>query len=87
MVEGTRDSRVKQTIISQAIDFDPLIYKEAMKSQDAAFWKKVINDEMNSMKNKTWKLVDLPHLLVANGSSKGRWKLMELLINSRRVSS
>ena len=32
-----------------------------MKSQDAAFWKEAINDEIDSfMCNKTWKLVDLP---------------------------
>ncbi|KAK0595321.1 hypothetical protein LWI29_005623 [Acer saccharum] len=32
-----------------------------MKSQDVAFWKEAINDEMESiMGNKTWKLVDLP---------------------------
>ncbi|KAL0431041.1 UNVERIFIED_CONTAM: hypothetical protein Sradi_0730100 [Sesamum radiatum] len=32
-----------------------------MKSQDDAFWKEAINDEMDSiMGNKTWVLVDLP---------------------------
>ena len=32
-----------------------------MKSQDAAFWKEVIRDEIDSIiGNKTWKLVDLP---------------------------
>ena len=32
-----------------------------MKSQDVAFWKEAINDEMDSIiGNKTWKLVDLP---------------------------
>lgn len=35
--------------------------EEAMKSQDAAFWKEAVDDEMDSiMGNKTWKLVDLP---------------------------
>ncbi len=33
-----------------------------MKSQDSAFWKEAIQDEMDSIiGNKTWKLVDLPH--------------------------
>ncbi|GJU80909.1 zinc finger, CCHC-type containing protein [Tanacetum coccineum] len=36
-------------------------FDEAMKSQDVAFWKEVINDEMYSiMGNNTWVLVDLP---------------------------
>ncbi|GJV60994.1 zinc finger, CCHC-type containing protein [Tanacetum coccineum] len=40
---------------------DPRTYNEAMKSQDAAFWKEVIDDEICSiMKNNTWVLSDLP---------------------------
>nr|GEY39755.1 zinc finger, CCHC-type [Tanacetum cinerariifolium] len=36
-------------------------FDESMKSQDVAFWKKVINDEMDSiMGNNTWVLADLP---------------------------
>nr|GEU49936.1 zinc finger, CCHC-type [Tanacetum cinerariifolium] len=36
-------------------------FNEAMKSQDVAFWKEAINDEMNSiMRNNTWVLTDLP---------------------------
>ncbi|KAH9715709.1 hypothetical protein KPL71_021156 [Citrus sinensis] len=62
LVEGTRDSQSKQTMITPIIESDPLTYEEVMKSQDAAFWKEVINDEMDSIVgNKTWKLVDLPH--------------------------
>ena len=39
---------------------DPLTYQEAMRSQDAAFWKEAINHEMESiMGNNTWILVDL----------------------------
>ena len=61
LVEGTRDIHVRQTEILPAIDSDPLTFEEAMKSQDVAFWKEAINDEMESiMGNKTWKLVDLP---------------------------
>ncbi|GJZ39227.1 hypothetical protein Tco_0585790 [Tanacetum coccineum] len=34
---------------------------QAMKSQDVAFWKESINDEMDSiMGNNTWVLADLP---------------------------
>ncbi|GKA06241.1 zinc finger, CCHC-type containing protein, partial [Tanacetum coccineum] len=40
---------------------DPKTFDEAMKSQDVAFWKETINDEMNSiMGNNTWVLADLP---------------------------
>ena len=44
LVEGTRDSQSKQTMITSTIESDPLIYEETMKSQDAAFWKEAIND-------------------------------------------
>ncbi|GJU10806.1 retrovirus-related pol polyprotein from transposon TNT 1-94 [Tanacetum coccineum] len=40
---------------------DPKTFDEAMKSQDVAFWKEAINDEMDSiMGNNTWVLADLP---------------------------
>ncbi|GKD80918.1 hypothetical protein Tco_1347757 [Tanacetum coccineum] len=43
------------------IDDDPKTFDESMKSQDVAFWKEAINDEMDSiMGNNTWVLVDLP---------------------------
>jgi hypothetical protein len=60
-VEGSRDSSCKQKMISPNIDSDPLTYEEAMTSQDAAFWKEAINDEMDSiMGNNMWILEDLP---------------------------
>nr|GEV94066.1 zinc finger, CCHC-type [Tanacetum cinerariifolium] len=53
LVKGTEDS-------GGSVD-DPKIFDEAMKSQDVAFWKKAINDEMDSiMGNNTWVLTDLP---------------------------
>ncbi|XP_019056388.1 PREDICTED: uncharacterized protein LOC109116071 [Tarenaya hassleriana] len=43
------------------IEGDPRTYDEMMKSQDVAFWKEAINDEMDSiMSNNTWILVDPP---------------------------
>nr|GEX20411.1 hypothetical protein [Tanacetum cinerariifolium] len=40
---------------------DPKTFDEAIKFQDAAFWKEAINDEMDSiMCNNTWVLADLP---------------------------
>jgi hypothetical protein len=61
LVEESRDSSCKQKMISPNVDSDPLTYEKAMKSQDAAFWKEAINEEMDSiMGNNTWILVDLP---------------------------
>ncbi|GJV20147.1 zinc finger, CCHC-type containing protein [Tanacetum coccineum] len=46
--------------VTDEID-DPKTFDEAMKSQDVAFWKEAINDEMDSiMGNNTWVLTDLP---------------------------
>lgn len=43
------------------MESDPLTFEEAMKSQDSAFWKEAVNDEMDSIiGNNTWTLVDLP---------------------------
>ena len=43
------------------VEGDPLTYDEAMRSQDAPFWKEAIDDEMDSiMGNNTWVLADLP---------------------------
>ncbi|GKC46663.1 zinc finger, CCHC-type containing protein [Tanacetum coccineum] len=40
---------------------DPKTFDEAMKSQDIAFWKEAINDDMDSITgNNTWVLADLP---------------------------
>nr|GEW68522.1 zinc finger, CCHC-type [Tanacetum cinerariifolium]GEX26782.1 zinc finger, CCHC-type [Tanacetum cinerariifolium] len=40
---------------------NPKTFDEAMKSQDVAFWKEAINDEMDSIvENNTWVLTDLP---------------------------
>nr|GEV73399.1 zinc finger, CCHC-type [Tanacetum cinerariifolium] len=43
------------------VEDDPKTFDETMMSQDAAFWKEAINDEMDSiMGNNTWVLTDLP---------------------------
>ncbi|GKB26404.1 zinc finger, CCHC-type containing protein [Tanacetum coccineum] len=47
--------------IFKTLDRGPKTFDEAMKSQDVAFWKEAINDEMDSiMGNNTWVLADLP---------------------------
>ena len=61
LVEGTRENIRTHLPYCFNAESDPLTYEEAMKSQDSAFWKEAIQDEMDSiMGNKTWKLVDLP---------------------------
>ena len=61
LVEGTRESFCTKMMISLAMESDPLTYEEAMKSQDVAFWKEAIDDEMDSIRgNNTWVLSDLP---------------------------
>jgi hypothetical protein len=48
-------------MVSYHVESDPLTFGEAMKSQDCAFWKEAIQDEMDSiMGNDTWILADLP---------------------------
>ncbi|GJQ99262.1 zinc finger, CCHC-type containing protein [Tanacetum coccineum] len=61
LVEGTRDEVSDQHSYCFNVEDDPKIFDEAMKSQDVAFWKEAINDEMDSiMGNNTWVLTDLP---------------------------
>lgn len=61
LVEGTRDSVNSQVSYNFNMEDDPQTYEEAMKSQDVAFWKEAIQEEMDSiMGNNTWILVDLP---------------------------
>ena len=61
LVEGDRNSECFQLSISPSIEAAPQTFEEAMKSQDSAFWKEAINDEMDSIiGNDTWVLVDLP---------------------------
>ncbi|GKA00528.1 zinc finger, CCHC-type containing protein [Tanacetum coccineum] len=61
LVEGTRDEVSDQHSYCFNVEDDPKTFDEAMKSQDVAFWKEAINDEMDSiMGNNTWVLTDLP---------------------------
>ncbi|GJY96119.1 zinc finger, CCHC-type containing protein [Tanacetum coccineum] len=61
LIKGTRDEVSNQHSHSFNVDDDPKTFDEVMKSQDVAFWKKAINDEMDSiMGNNTWVLADLP---------------------------
>ncbi|GJR98087.1 zinc finger, CCHC-type containing protein [Tanacetum coccineum] len=55
---GTED--IGGSVVPEEID-DPKTFDEAMKSQDVAFWKEAINDEIDSiMGNNTWVLAYLP---------------------------
>nr|KAJ0186990.1 hypothetical protein LSAT_V11C900458530 [Lactuca sativa] len=62
LVEGTRDEIVSQHQYCFNIYEDPKTFNEAMASRDIHLWKKVIQDEIDSiMHNNTWILSDLPH--------------------------
>ncbi|GJR74347.1 zinc finger, CCHC-type containing protein [Tanacetum coccineum] len=61
-------------------------YILTMKSQDVAFWKEAINDEMDSiMGNNTWVLTDLPpgcrpqvmQMEISKKKAKGRWNCLK----------
>ncbi|GJX78041.1 zinc finger, CCHC-type containing protein [Tanacetum coccineum] len=61
LIEGTRDEVSDQHSYCFNVEDDPKTFDEAMKSQDFAFWKEAINDEIDSiMGNNTWVLADLP---------------------------
>nr|GEY76964.1 zinc finger, CCHC-type [Tanacetum cinerariifolium] len=56
---GTED--IGGSVVTKKVKDDPKTFDEAIKSQDVAFWKEAINDEMDSiMGNNMWVLVDLP---------------------------
>ncbi|GJY00152.1 zinc finger, CCHC-type containing protein [Tanacetum coccineum] len=60
-VEGSRDEIASQYSYCYSIEEDPKTFDEAMKSQDIAFWKEAVDDEIGSiMENNTWVLSDLP---------------------------
>ncbi|GJS81482.1 zinc finger, CCHC-type containing protein, partial [Tanacetum coccineum] len=55
LFEGTRDDVSDQHSYCLNVEDDPKIFDDAIKSRDVAFWKEVINDEMDSiMGNNTW---------------------------------
>ncbi|GKC38403.1 zinc finger, CCHC-type containing protein [Tanacetum coccineum] len=61
LIEGIRDDVSDQHSCCFNVEDDPKIFDEAMKSQDVAFWKEAINDEIDSiMGNNTWVLANLP---------------------------
>ena len=60
LVEGNREKVLSKLPFIGNVEEDPNTYSDAMASRDAAFWRKVVNDEMDSMlSNNTWVLVDL----------------------------
>nr|GEW38928.1 hypothetical protein [Tanacetum cinerariifolium] len=59
--KGTRDEVSDQHSYCFNFEDDIKTFNEAMKSHDVSFYKKAINDEMDSiMGNNTWVLADLP---------------------------
>ncbi|GKC80351.1 hypothetical protein Tco_1131125 [Tanacetum coccineum] len=49
LIEGTRDEVSDQHSYCFNVEDNPKTFDEAMKSQDVAFWKEAINDEMDSI--------------------------------------
>ncbi|GKB58060.1 hypothetical protein Tco_0914246 [Tanacetum coccineum] len=49
LIEGTRDEVLDQHSYWFNVEDDPKTFDEVMKSQDVAFWKEAINDEMDSI--------------------------------------
>ena len=64
---------------------EPTNYEEAMMSPDSMKWLEVMKSEMGSMyENKVWTLVDLRddrQAIEINGSSRGRWTLIVVLLS------
>ncbi|GJU21564.1 hypothetical protein Tco_1154906 [Tanacetum coccineum] len=61
LIKGTRDEVSDQHSYCFNVEDDPKTFNEAMKSQDVAFWKEAINDEMDFIMGKnTWVLANLP---------------------------
>ncbi|GKC87929.1 zinc finger, CCHC-type containing protein, partial [Tanacetum coccineum] len=61
LIEVTRDEVSDQHFYFLKVEDEPKTFDEAMKFQDVAFWKKIINDEIDSiLGNNTWVLTDLP---------------------------
>ncbi|GJT40146.1 zinc finger, CCHC-type containing protein [Tanacetum coccineum] len=59
--EVTKEEQWMKSLTNTLIALMLRMIDEAMKSQDVAFWKEAINDEMDSiMGNNSWVLADLP---------------------------
>ena len=61
LIEGNRQVVLNKIPIVFNTEDNPKTFEEAMASRDSAFWKEVVNDEMDSiLSNNTWVLMDLP---------------------------
>ena len=61
LVEGNREKVLSKLHFVGNVEEVPNTYSEAMASRDVAFWRVVVNDEMDSiLSNNIWVLVDLP---------------------------
>ena len=60
LVEETKDKISSSVLYLLNVKEDPFTQSDAMASQDNAFWKEAVDDEMQSiMGNTTWVLIDL----------------------------
>ncbi|GJV52636.1 zinc finger, CCHC-type containing protein [Tanacetum coccineum] len=61
LIKETMDEVSDQHSYCFNVEDDPKTFDETIKSQDVAFWKEAINNEIDSiMGNNTWVLADLP---------------------------
>ena len=61
IVEGNRQVVLNKIPIVFNIEDDPKTFEEATAFRDSAFWKEIVNNEMDSiLYNNTLVLVDLP---------------------------
>ncbi|GJS32453.1 hypothetical protein Tco_0530835 [Tanacetum coccineum] len=74
LIKGTRDEVSNQHLYCFNFEDDPKTFDKAMKSQDVAFWKEAIKDDIDSIWATTlgcWPIyLQFVNLLVANGSLK-----------------
>ena len=64
LINGTKDFLINKIPIMLTMKNYPQMYKEAITSRDFAFWKEVMNDEIDSiLSNYIWILVDLFNII------------------------
>nr|GEX12296.1 retrovirus-related Pol polyprotein from transposon TNT 1-94 [Tanacetum cinerariifolium] len=75
LVEGDNENNVVNKIpVLLNVEDAPKTYKEAITSNNSAFWKEAIDDEMDSLvSNNTWELSDLPPGSKAVGCRWVKW--------------
>nr|GEW58626.1 zinc finger, CCHC-type [Tanacetum cinerariifolium] len=91
---GTRDEVSNQHSYCFSVEDDPKTFDEAMKSQDIAFWKKEVNDEMDSIMATTlgcWLIylqevyMNQPQGFIMSGNENKVFKLIKSLYRLKQA--